>query len=163
MKIKIKILFSKEDRVYPIQGHRFALAYRKNYIIFLYNLCFSLGKGLKMKKTKMLKKNYEFKNVLNRGKFYSGKYIVVFIKKNNKKNINCLGIAISSKLGKAVKRNYVKRIIRENYSKVEEHLKTGYDMVFLWKKRKDIGQASYQHMEIDIKKIFKDAKMFLEE
>ena len=84
-----------------------------------------------MKKTKMLKKNYEFKNVLNRGKFYSGKYIVVFIKKNNKKNINCLGIAISSKLGKAVKRNYVKRIIRENYSKVEEHLKTGYDMVFI--------------------------------
>ena len=36
-------------------------------------------------------------------------------------------------------------------------------MVFLWKKRKDIGQASYQHMKIDIKKIFKDAKMFLEE
>ena len=85
-----------------------------------------------MKKTKMLKKNYEFKNVLNRGKYYSGKYIAIFIKKNNK-NINFLGIAVSSKLGKAVKRNYVKRIIRENYKQIEEHIKIGYDIVFIWK------------------------------
>ena len=28
-----------------------------------------------MKKTKMLKKNYEFKNVLTKGTYYSGKYI----------------------------------------------------------------------------------------
>ena len=34
-----------------------------------------------MKKTKMLKKNYEFKNVLSKGKYFSGKNIVVFIKK----------------------------------------------------------------------------------
>ena len=40
-----------------------------------------------MKKTLMLKKNYEFRNVLNRGKYYSGRYIEVFIKQNgNKKN-----------------------------------------------------------------------------
>ena len=82
----------------------------------------------------MLKKNYEFKNVLNRGKYYSGRYIAIFIRKNNK-NINFLGIAISSKLGKAVKRNYVKRIIRENYKQIEEHIKTGYDIVFIWKKQ----------------------------
>ena len=35
----------------------------------------------------MLKKNYEFKNVLNRGKYFSGKYIAIFIRKNNK-NMN---------------------------------------------------------------------------
>ena len=32
-----------------------------------------------MKKTKMLKKNYEFKNVLTKGKYYSGKRIEAFI------------------------------------------------------------------------------------
>ena len=115
-----------------------------------------------MKKTKMLKKNYEYKNVLNRGKYYSGKYIAVFIKKNHK-CINFLGIAISSKLGKAVKRNYVKRIIRENYKQVEKRIKTGYDIVFIWKKQQEIRQACYSHIEKDIKKIFMDAKLFLEE
>lgn len=114
-----------------------------------------------MKKTKMLKKNYEFKNVFNRGKFYSGKYIAIFIRKN-KKNINFLGIAISSKLGKAVKRNYVKRIIRENYKQLEEHIKTGYDIVFIWKKQQEIKQACYNYVEKDIKKVFHDAELFLE-
>ena len=40
----------------------------------------------------MLKKNYEFKNVLKKGKCYKGKYINIFIQ-NNCKNINMLGIA----------------------------------------------------------------------
>lgn len=114
-----------------------------------------------MKKTKMLKKNYEFKDVLNRGKYYSGKYIIIYIKKN-RKNINLLGIAISSKLGKAVKRNYLKRLIRENYRKIENSIKTGYSMVFLWKKNKEIDQANYKNVEKDIKKIFEKAEIFIE-
>ena len=114
-----------------------------------------------MKKTKMLKKNYEFKDVLNRGKYYSGKYIIIYIKKN-RKNINLLGIAISSKLGKAVKRNYLKRLIRENYRKIENRIKTGYSMVFLWKKNQEIDQANYKDVEKDIKKIFEKAEIFIE-
>ena len=68
-----------------------------------------------MKKTKMLKKNYEFKNVLSKGKYYSGKNIEAFIKDNNK-SFNFLGLAISVKTGKAVKRNKIKRLISENYN-----------------------------------------------
>ncbi len=115
-----------------------------------------------MKKTKMLKKNYEFKSVLNRGKRYSGKYITIFIKRNHK-NINFLGIAISSKLGKAVQRNYVKRMIRETYRKIEKNLKTGYDIVFIWKKQQELEQACYAYVESDVKKIVKKAELFLEE
>ena len=49
-----------------------------------------------MKTTKMLKKNYEFKHVLTKGKYYSGQYIKAFIIKNN----NFLGLAISTKVRK---------------------------------------------------------------
>ena len=44
-----------------------------------------------MKKVKTLKKNYEFKNVLNKGKFYIGNQITVYINTNHvNKNIkNC--------------------------------------------------------------------------
>ena len=116
-----------------------------------------------MKKTKMLKKNYEFRDVLSRGKYYSGEYIEAFLKKNKSDKYNFLGIAISVKSGKAVKRNYVKRIIRENYKNVEEQIKIGYDMVFLWKKQNDIRQACYEFVEKDIQKIFKEAKIILED
>ena len=85
-----------------------------------------------MKKTKMLKKNYEFKHVLSKGKYFSGKNIDAFIKDNNK-DCNLLGLAVSVKTAKAVKRNHIKRLIRENYKILEPQIKTGKSIVFLWK------------------------------
>ena len=75
-----------------------------------------------MNKTTMLKKNYEFRTVLTRGKCFKEKEIEIFVIKNNKKR-NFLGIAISSKSGKAFQRNRAKRIIRECYTKLEENIR----------------------------------------
>ena len=116
-----------------------------------------------MKKTEMLKKNYEFRAVLSNGKFYSGKCIIAYIKKNNYKNKNFSGIAIGTKIGKATKRNYIKRLIRESYKNIEEQIKTGYTIVFLWKKKIDIKNASYTNIQSDIKKIFDRAGILSEE
>lgn len=52
-----------------------------------------------MKTTKMLKKNYQFKYVLTKGKNYFGNYIKMYIIPNNK-NINFLGLAINNHLRK---------------------------------------------------------------
>lgn len=108
----------------------------------------------------MLKKNYEFKEVLSRGKYYSGNCIEAFIKKSEKQEYNFLGIAISTKVGKAVRRNYIKRLIRESYRSLENSIKKGYKMVFLWKKKKDSKEASYEVIKKDIEKIFDKANLF---
>lgn len=105
-----------------------------------------------MKKTKMLKKNYEFRKVLTKGKYYSGKYIEAFIIKNNQE-YNLLGLAISVKSAKAVKRNHIKRLIRENYKNIENTILTGYSIVFLWKKKADIQNAIYKNIKEDIEQI----------
>lgn len=108
-----------------------------------------------MKKTKMMKKNYEFKQVFQKGKYISGKYIEAVIKENTKnKEINFLGLAISVKIAKAVKRNYIKRLIREVYRLNENNLNTGYSMVFLWKKNQKIENANFENIKKDIEKIF---------
>ena len=112
-----------------------------------------------MQKTETLKKNYEFKKILTKGKYYSGEYIEVFIKQNNQ-DINKIGIAIGVKLGKAFQRNYVKRLIRENYRKLEEKLKAGYEIVFLWKKKVSIKNANYHCIEEDMNNIFKKIGIF---
>ena len=75
-----------------------------------------------MLKTITLKKNYEFKNVLTRGKYCSGKYIDIYIKKNNKK-INRIGIAVSVKVAKANKRNRIKKINKKKYRLLEKNKK----------------------------------------
>ena len=110
----------------------------------------------------MLKKNYEFRYVLSKGKYYSGKNIEAFIIENNK-NYNCLGLAISTKIAKAVKRNMIKRLLRENYKKQEPRLKKGISMVFLWKKKIDIRQANYKNIEEDMNNIFNNAKIYKKE
>ena len=56
-----------------------------------------------MKATKMLKKNYEFKYVLTKGKYFSGDYIIAYII-SNKKNNNFLGLAVNSHLRKGCKK-----------------------------------------------------------
>ena len=106
-----------------------------------------------MKKTKMLKKNYEFRNVLTKGKYYSGKNIEAFIKDNNK-NCNFLGLAISVKTAKAVRRNKIKRLIRENYKILEPQIKNGKSIVFLWKKKADVKNATFDNKKNDMKNTF---------
>ena len=107
-----------------------------------------------MKKTLKLKKNYEFKRVLTKGNYYSGRYLDVFAKKNNSA-INHIGIAIGVKIAKAVKRNRIKRLISENYRLIENQLKTGYDIVFLWKKKEPISNATFLFIKEDMKMVFK--------
>lgn len=106
-----------------------------------------------MKKIKTLKKNYEFKNVLNKGKFYLGKQIIIYISKNEI-NENRIGIAISTKLCKATKRNRLKRLIRENYRLIKDNMKQGYNIVFLWNKKADFRDANFSIIEKDMKSIF---------
>ena len=109
-----------------------------------------------MKKTIKLKKNYEFKKVLNKGKYFSGKYLDCYICRTTE-NINKIGIAIGVKITNAVNRNRIKRLILENYRLIENELKSGYQLIFLWKKRVDIEEATFEHIKNDLEIIFKKA------
>ena len=113
---------------------------------------------IKLKKTVMLKKNYEFRTVLTKGICYRGNLINIFIKKNNK-NINKLGIAVSKKSGNSVKRNKIKRLIRENYRILEENLQIGNNIIILWKKNADFQQFNFYDIKEDCENLFNKCKI----
>ncbi len=53
---------------------------------------------------------------------------------NNGTHYNRIGFTISKKVGKSVTRNKIKRIYKEAFYKIEDHLKKGYDLVLIARK-----------------------------
>jgi ribonuclease P protein component len=98
-----------------------------------------------MVKTVPIKKNYEFLRAYKKGKFFVGKFIILYVLTNNL-NINRLGITTSKKVGKSVRRNRLRRLIRENYRFYEEFVKTGIDLIFVARSSEPLPEFS------DIKK-----------
>lgn len=114
-----------------------------------------------MKKTIMIKKNYEFKILFSKGKFYHGEFIHMYIKQTNQ-DINKFGIAVSKKQGKSVKRNHIKRLIRENYKNFESSIKTGTNILIVINKNKDIKDISFKDIEENFLRTLKKANVLVD-
>lgn len=114
-----------------------------------------------MKKTKMLKKNYEFRNVLKKGKCYYAKYIQAYILKNDYNGI-LLGLAVGTKIGKAYQRNKIKRLIRESYKFMENDIEEGYSVVFLVNRKNfNYKELNFSGIKKDMISIFKNSKLLI--
>ena len=107
-----------------------------------------------------MKKNYEFKNLFSKGKFYYGQYIHMYIKKTEK-NYNKLGIAVSKKQGKAVKRNRIKRLIRENYKNFENKIEKGINILIIINKEKNIEAITFNNIESNFYSTLKKANVLV--
>ena len=109
-----------------------------------------------MKNTITLKKNYEFKHVLTKGNVYHGSFINIYVIKE-KAEINKIGIAVSKKTAKAVKRNRIKRWVREAYYLYENKLKNKCEIVIVLKKNTIIDELNFMKIKNDVEMLFKKA------
>lgn len=81
-----------------------------------------------MKHTVPLKQNHEFRRLYNKGKSAVSPYFVLYCRQTGR-GYSRLGITTGVKLGNAVKRNRIRRRIRELYRIHEVRLRPGYDLV----------------------------------
>jgi ribonuclease P protein component len=87
-----------------------------------------------MQYTCSLKKNHEFRRLFARGKSRVSRPLVLYASRNSLGR-NRLGISTGVKLGCAVKRNRVRRRIREAYRLNEATFKQGFDLVVVARTR----------------------------
>lgn len=114
-----------------------------------------------MKKTIMIKRRYEFKILFSKGKIAYGRNLTMYLLKN-KLEINKLGIAVGKKSGRAVDRNRIKRLIRENYKLSEDNIKSGYNILISVNKKAEIRNIDFYEVKRDIEKILKKTELWLE-
>lgn len=112
------------------------------------------------RRTLSLKKSNDFQYVLQKGKWYNGKLVSIYILSNNK-NKNFLGVAVGKKAGKAVKRNRIKRIIREAYRVYDADILAGNTIVIVWKTKNLYENLNFSVIKEDIFKCFSKAGILL--
>jgi len=85
-----------------------------------------------LKKT-VLRKKSDFSLLYNKGKSVNDRYVVLFLKKNGLP-YNRIAFLASKKVGNSVVRNRARRLMKESYREIKEHMDIGYDFIFIARK-----------------------------
>lgn len=109
-----------------------------------------------------IKDDNTFKKLINKGNWYGGNYIVLYVLQNDSDK-NYLGLGVSKKVGKAFKRNQVKRLIRESYKNIEENIKFGYNLLFVCKSKSNFDNITFSDINRDVNYLLKKAGILIEE
>ena len=113
--------------------------------------------------------NFLFQKVYASGKRFGGKRVAVYVlsdkkasfqtKKNpEKRPVNRIGISVSKKVGNAVTRSRIRRIVREGYYPIDPELVKGKLIVIAARPGADKAK-SYQ-IESELRFAFKKLEMF---
>lgn len=112
-----------------------------------------------MRHTCAMRANRHFKRIYSKGDSIAGGYLVLYYQKNNTDQ-DVLGMTVSKKIGKAVIRNRVRRLIKESYRLNEANIKSGYDLIFV-ARTKAVG-VSFEIIQRDMLYLLKKAGLFVD-
>jgi len=104
-----------------------------------------------------LKKNEEFQLVFQKGNSSANKQFVVYATRKEGQATFRAGISVSKKLGNAVVRNRVKRLIREAIASLEAEIKPGLDLVII--ARPGLEEMSLESIRSSLVHVLKRAKV----
>lgn len=106
-----------------------------------------------LKKRHRLRRNRDFRRVYRKGDAVPGRYVVVFKRRKKGDSGLRIGFSVSKKVGKAVVRNRVKRILREVCRRNIDSIVDSYDIVVIGKK--SVWDKDYWQIEKDVLITFK--------
>jgi len=105
-----------------------------------------------------LKKRSDFRAVFHRGRSFANRQFVLYVYKRKTKGPFRLGISISRKVGKAVIRNRMKRMIKEVVRGWAPKLKPQVDLVVIV--RKQAVGMDYQQVKRSLRHLFNKVNLF---
>lgn len=106
-----------------------------------------------MKVSKSIKKNYQFRYIFKKGKSFNEKNLKIFVVKNKYGN-NRIGIAVSKDIKGSVKRNRLKRFVREAWNIQKKDFDYGVDLVIFIKNSNNLKEIKFWDFYNQMEKSF---------
>ena len=101
--------------------------------------------------------NRNYRYVYRRGKSYPSKNLVLIHLKGREQRF---GFSVSSKVGNAVTRNRIRRILREDVRRLRQQLKTGK---YIFIARPALKMAAHEELSRELKQLLRRAKLMKED
>ena len=108
----------------------------------------------RVKRVYSLKENSAFQFVYRRGKSQANRELVLLFVRQGKLRI---GFSVSKKLGGAVQRNHIKRLLRESIRPKIPQLKCGY---YVWIARSGAVGADFHRMERSVDNLLTRQRLY---
>lgn len=87
-----------------------------------------------LKKAYRVKRNSEFQDILRSGKSFANRELVIYYKSKVRQKHFRIGISVGKKIGNAVTRNRIKRLIRESFIQLEDNITSEIDIIIIARK-----------------------------
>ncbi|MGG3891130.1 ribonuclease P protein component [Metabacillus fastidiosus] len=110
-----------------------------------------------MNKKNRIKKNEDFQKIFKQGKSMANRQFVIYFLEREESELR-IGLSVSKKIGNAVTRNRVKRLIRQVFLEEKERIVNNKDFIII--ARKPAAEMSYDEVKSSLNHLFKKMKLY---
>nr|WGD73169.1 ribonuclease P protein component [Bacillus subtilis] len=110
-----------------------------------------------MKKRNRLKKNEDFQKVFKYGTSVANRQFVLYTLDQPENDELRVGLSVSKKIGNAVMRNRIKRLIRHTFLEEKERLKEKDYIIIA---RKPASQLTYEETKKSLQHLFRKSSLY---
>lgn len=114
-----------------------------------------------MEKEYRLRRNDDFARIYRKGRSVANRELVLYYLPNEGVPHFRLGVSIGKKVGHAVLRNRLKRLVKEAVRHQRDYIKPGYDLVVIV--RLGARQADFEQMVKSIRHLLKKGRLYLDQ
>ncbi|SFM12419.1 ribonuclease P protein component [Salibacterium qingdaonense] len=104
-----------------------------------------------MKKAYRIKKNHEFSRIFEKGRSSANRQFVIYVMDNSRNDYYRTGLTVSRKMGNAVTRNRIKRLLREVLRDIDSQIEVGRDYIII--ARKPVADMDYAQIKKSLKHV----------